>query len=585
MSQWLWPCPGNNMITSGVGPRWGTTHKGIDISAPKGASVISSRSGEVIATYTSCTHNYSKDKSCGCGGGYGNYVYIDHKDGFITRYAHMTSVHVRVGDRISQGKVIGTVGSTGFSTGNHLHFEIRDRDNNVKDPEKYVNPSNSIYNADYTGNTTDRGSLSSTDTANDYNNPVTGDSDYIDLTPVMNRDFTKGYTYHAYLKIYIGEKELIYEHGKPSIIQSFEINRLEEAGSKAQFVLFDTNWEDIEYALAENWNNILMQYGYSDGALSPMYKMLLSDYSLDFKNTGVILSIQAISEGIYQNLKSVEFDTGTKNPTEAIRSICSMMGWDIDLSDFADTKDVDREENFKIDNRNPVTYITETILPEARAEGIYDETVVFTLDATEVPTAHLKVKKYISESNIEDASIPTYVYMKGYDSVVRDLSFHTKGVFGGTSMFSTVTGLSSGIFNILDKVERVLNKTQDTVLASATGDYSHTLSNQSIGKYVSSGETEDQLNAILNYHIKNGANQAYEATMVILGDPNIEILQEVRIINITDSGHLHNTSGIYMVTGISDSIQNGDFKTTLTLVRNANISTGITLKYPKYKKS
>ena len=120
-----WPCPGVYYISYGVGARWGRYHQGIDISGDKYDDVVASESGTVVRTNTSCPHDYGKQESCGCGGGYGNYIIIDHGNGFLTLYGHLTEVNVEPGDKVKQGQHIGYMGSTGFSTGDHLHFEIR----------------------------------------------------------------------------------------------------------------------------------------------------------------------------------------------------------------------------------------------------------------------------------------------------------------------------------------------------------------------------------------------------------------------------------------------------------------------------
>lgn len=112
----IWPCPSSTYVTSGFGwrihPIFGTEryHNGIDISANSGASILAADSGTVsIATYSSS---------------YGNYVVLYHSGGNTTLYAHMSSMAVSVGDSVTQGQTIGYVGSTGWSTGPHLHFEI-----------------------------------------------------------------------------------------------------------------------------------------------------------------------------------------------------------------------------------------------------------------------------------------------------------------------------------------------------------------------------------------------------------------------------------------------------------------------------
>ena len=90
-----------------------------------GAPVVAAASGTVLYTCSYCVHNWGKSGNCGCGGGYGNYVWLDHGNGKETIYAHLTSLTVSEGQHVSQGDVIGYVGSTGHSTGPHLHFECR----------------------------------------------------------------------------------------------------------------------------------------------------------------------------------------------------------------------------------------------------------------------------------------------------------------------------------------------------------------------------------------------------------------------------------------------------------------------------
>ena len=114
---YAWPCPSCYTITSNYGYRYlelyGYTrlHAGVDIGAQYGASVTAAASGSVtVATYSSS---------------YGNYVMIYHADGSSTVYAHMSSLAVSAGQYVNQGDVIGYVGSTGNSTGPHLHFEVR----------------------------------------------------------------------------------------------------------------------------------------------------------------------------------------------------------------------------------------------------------------------------------------------------------------------------------------------------------------------------------------------------------------------------------------------------------------------------
>lgn len=134
----LWPLPGYYTITDHYGARWGTTHKGMDIagSGVKGANITAANSGIVITVNNSCTHNYYKERSCGCGGGFGNYCIVDHGGGYTTLYAHAEKIIVKEGQRVSTGDVLGYVGSTGYAMGFHLHFEVR-VDGERRDPESF----------------------------------------------------------------------------------------------------------------------------------------------------------------------------------------------------------------------------------------------------------------------------------------------------------------------------------------------------------------------------------------------------------------------------------------------------------------
>jgi murein DD-endopeptidase MepM/ murein hydrolase activator NlpD len=123
---WVWPTPGygKSYITSWFGENRGYSHGGIDIGAPMGAKVVAGRAGKVSSCFNGCSHNYGKSGSCGCGGGFGNNVYLDHGDGYVTIYGHMKKITVSQGQTVSAGQKIGEVGSTGWSTGPHLHYEL-----------------------------------------------------------------------------------------------------------------------------------------------------------------------------------------------------------------------------------------------------------------------------------------------------------------------------------------------------------------------------------------------------------------------------------------------------------------------------
>lgn len=129
-SGFIWPARG--VLTSGYGMRWGRMHRGIDIAAPIGTPIFAAAAG--VVTYA----GWNK-------GGYGNLVEIRHPDGSITRYAHNNRILVRKGQKVEQSQQIAEMGSTGFSTGPHCHFEIHPPGRGAVDPIAFL-PRESINN-------------------------------------------------------------------------------------------------------------------------------------------------------------------------------------------------------------------------------------------------------------------------------------------------------------------------------------------------------------------------------------------------------------------------------------------------------
>lgn len=140
-SGFVWPVPSCQNITSYYGQRWGTMHRGIDISGGGifGKPIVAITDGTVYKTYSGCPHT-TKSSRCRCGSGWGNHVAIDHGtvngEHIKAMYAHMNTLAVSNGQTVKQGQVIGYVGTTGDSTGYHLHFGI------MRNNDGYVNPMN-----------------------------------------------------------------------------------------------------------------------------------------------------------------------------------------------------------------------------------------------------------------------------------------------------------------------------------------------------------------------------------------------------------------------------------------------------------
>ncbi|MFV8826205.1 peptidoglycan DD-metalloendopeptidase family protein [Alkalihalobacterium sp. APHAB7] len=118
-----WPAVGG-YISSYQGNRWGRFHKGIDIARPSNYNILAADNGTIV--------------SAGWQGGYGNTIRINHNNGVETLYAHLASIDVRVGQTVAKGQKIGVMGTTGNSTGIHLHFEVY-QNSKLQNPMDYLN--------------------------------------------------------------------------------------------------------------------------------------------------------------------------------------------------------------------------------------------------------------------------------------------------------------------------------------------------------------------------------------------------------------------------------------------------------------
>ena len=129
----MWPVPGYSKISSYYGWRFNNTdfHTGVDItgSGVHGAKVVAANTGTVVHT-NYCPYN-------GYSYGYGTYLIVDHGGGITTLYAHLSDISVKKGDIVVMGQQIGKVGNTGWSTGAHLHFEVR-KNGSAVNPISYI---------------------------------------------------------------------------------------------------------------------------------------------------------------------------------------------------------------------------------------------------------------------------------------------------------------------------------------------------------------------------------------------------------------------------------------------------------------
>jgi murein DD-endopeptidase MepM/ murein hydrolase activator NlpD len=133
-SGYFLPTDGVGWVSSPCGVRSMGFHRGVDIAANHGTPVYAVADGFVSIAVDNCRIGDFR-----CGWGYGNVVYVDHPNGLQTRYAYLTDVTVKNGQRVKRGEKLGTVGNTGHSYGPHLHFEYRVNGTAI-DPLTKINP-------------------------------------------------------------------------------------------------------------------------------------------------------------------------------------------------------------------------------------------------------------------------------------------------------------------------------------------------------------------------------------------------------------------------------------------------------------
>lgn len=569
---------GTYRVTSNFGYRtppktstgYGTAqHKGIDLGTSGRSVPIYSVSDGVVRTVA-----YDHD-------GYGHYIIIDHSDGVETRYAHMaSSSNLQEGQRVTAGTQIGNVGTTGSSSGLHLHFEIRVKGNPI-DPAPYISSGGTTILSPSYDATIDVEPPSEVDS---YPPAITMDAGGSVIGQRVS-DVTEQPIF-AYVNIRIGDDKIILstEPARPNIIQSFEFTRLDGAGETAIFTLFDNgddnlptygangdswDWVELEEILAKYYNNIYIEYGYyGTGKKSQLYKHLLLNYNISFVSTGVILSIESISEGAVQNLTQQSLTLNTYNPTEAAKMICESLGYKVLPENFDPSDDIVSATPFNMVEDYPVTYIQEVLIPLASKEG--QELFSFDLEYDPIndeTIAYFKREGYGQANQVQD--MKTYIYQRGYDSSVIDFTVDIKGVFGGNGTFQVATEYRSSVFDTKTKDPVDYKVSKSDVVTAATGESTHTRTEQSNPLVDSAGYSPDQMKSKLYYHMKSMQYDSYEATLTIVGDPTIKLHEFIRIINVTERGYYHHTSGVYWVEGITDSIQGGSMTTTLKLIKNA----------------
>ena len=395
MATMMWPLPGNTKISSPFGMRThpisGTykMHTGIDIPASAGTAIHAAESGKV--TFAGISGSLTS--------GYGRLVKITHSNGLETRYAHQSQIQVTVGQIVVRGQQIGKVGTTGSSTGNHLHFEVRKNGTAVNPTSGYVTPSNST-----TGYTSTDATATS-DTSTDSTDTTVSESK--EITTVVSK-LVKGesaaskFTKLTSLDAIVDGYELLIENDKiyAPIVKddiTLEMGRKNTPSSLTFTVVKDQWLTDIQEGNAVSFkvNGTKVFYGY-------IFTKKRSDES-------------TITIKCYDQLRYLKNKDTLSYSDKTYGELLKMIADDYELScgDIADTS----YKMTAIEECSPLEMLSnasdETIMNAQKLYVLYDDFGKLTLK----PLEDMLVPVIITESTCESIDYETTIDSNVYNRI------------------------------------------------------------------------------------------------------------------------------------------------------------------------
>lgn len=349
------------------------------------------------------------------------------------------------------------------------------------------------------------------------------------------------------------------ESRAPEYIQSLEFNKLDTSGTFT-IVLFDKNWTELEETFNAGSQVVTLRYGYVTGKQSPTYEACVVDYTVRYVDSGVVLGINGLITRAVPNLNLTTLNTGTNNPTDAVKSICRANGWKI--GNFDETKNVSlpNSDYFTLIKEHPISYINLRIAPYAirKSDGMSGFRLV--LDNTTSPaTAHFLPLV------AQEVSKKTYICRKGINSSVISFDVVAKGIFGGMGLTNTTM---SAQVSTIDPLTGDVSDTEVESSYAARDDSIPTTDQKDVVS--SNGVSHEMAISSAKFSTSLRTSIPYEGTLTILGDPALSIGDVIRVIIPTSKGELHVSSGSYLITAISETVSNGNYLTSLSVVRVAD---------------
>ena len=372
----------------------------------------------------------------------------------------------------------------------------------------------------------------------------------------------------AFVDLYVGDKYLTFT--PPQYVVSLEVSKLGDSTMSFILTVFDDNWDDLEELFSRHSDNIKLKYGIVGGKESKTFNLAVTDYSIRFNTAGAMLSIKGNSTGVVDNMTRVTLNTMTTNPTESVKTICRTQGWTVLDKNFEPSEDIhlSTQDHISLINDYPITYIKYHLAPLAIRKSDGETGYVFHLDdTTSPPTAYFGVHE------ITESAHKTYIYMRGLNSPVIDLDISMNEVLGGIEVDRITTEMEATFIDPETKEKVTISEDINSIRKSVVGEFSHTRAKQSKKVVDAAGASRSQMNAILPYRLST--SMPYTGTLKIVGDPDININDVIRLIIITDKGNLHHSSGLYIVMEATDSIFDGSLTTTVSILRHEDIEEGL----------
>lgn len=551
------PFTGSFTITS----YFGVVRKNLGQSKPHtGIDIVGKSSKEIKAITSGTVATVSYDPK-----GYGNYVIINHStDGGCSLYAHMSRTNVKVGDAVTPNTTLGIMGSTGNSTGPHLHLEIETSQpwksrTNLIDPAAALGLSTNktIYNS---GGSINTSSQSDSPLVGGTNRTLATLLDGYETLPILDSQ-----PYYAFVDLIFGGHQL------PSVpsnyLQNLTVQDIGSGdGATISMVLLDKYGDEIEELLYKSSSeDNYVRFGHVTGRQSKLLKFKLLTYAINFEPQGTILTISGISNGAYQNLSTDNIFSAGSSPSEAVKSICDKLGYQYDDTTIQPSNQIKLSDGtvreFNLIRDNLIDYIHKEIAPYAVRSSDGVGGYQFYIDQeTDPPTA------YFHPVEISDNVIRTYVYQKGLNTNVISFEVSADFVISGEGATGITSVLEANVLDPLTKEESIATSDINDVKINVNGEYSHIESNQSTELFNSIGKSYGEAVSNINYRMVL-SQKTFDADLTIVGDPTIKINNEIRIIILTKKNTLHHCSGLYLVKGVSHSISSGIMITTLNVTK------------------